>query len=126
VQKHPSNKPMSPSFSNDQYRHHDFSSHIFDSSERSKSEISVTDSQQRFKIESGRRRPSLDSASRHRTPQTPFTSAATTSFIDTDGIEEESKCQSLFSLKKQLSYRKTEMFSESKFVIFYEKIFKDS
>ncbi len=72
---------MSPSSSN----------HTFDSSERSRSEISIMDNQQQFKTQIRPRRPSLDSATRYRTPQTPLPST-TTSFIDTDDIEEESKC----------------------------------
>jgi len=56
-------------------------------------------SQQRFEVETYPRGPSLDSASSHRTPQIPLTST-TTSFVNTDDIEEESKCSSLFCIKK--------------------------
>jgi hypothetical protein len=60
-------------------------------------------SQQRFEVETHPRRPSLDSASSHRTPQIPVTST-TTSFINTDDIEEESKCSSLFYIKKRKQF----------------------
>jgi hypothetical protein len=56
-------------------------------------------------------RPSLDSASRYRTPQTELTSTTTTSFINTDDIEEESKCSSLCRINQKLSYHNVEIFS---------------
>jgi hypothetical protein len=101
---------MSPSFSIDHYHH--FLGHTFDSLERSKSETSVSNDQQRFEIGNRPRRPSLDSASRHRTPQVPLTST-TISFIDTDDIEEESKCHAFFYMKKMLSYHNVEMLSRA-------------
>jgi hypothetical protein len=67
---------MSPSSSSDH-----FPSHTIDSSEQTKSEMSVIVSQQRSETETHPQRPSLDNASRHRT----------TSFDNTDDIEEESK-----------------------------------
>jgi len=94
---------MSPSFAIDHYHH--FLGHTFDSSERSKSETSVSNDQQRFEIGNRPRRPSLDSATRHRTPRVLSTSASI-SFIDTDDIEEESKCH-------ELSYHNVEMFSRA-------------
>lgn len=86
---------MSLSFFNDHF--HYFSGPTYDSSERSKSEISVNNVQQRFDIGILQRRPSLDSTSRHRTPQIQLTSTAI-SFIDTDDIEEDSKYHTLFCL----------------------------
>jgi hypothetical protein len=86
---------MSPSSSNDHFHH------TYDSSELSKDEISVMDNQQR---------PSLDSASRYQTPQTQLTST-TTSFFNTDDIEEESKCSSLCYINRKLSYHNVEIFS---------------
>ena len=89
---------MIPSFSNDYYHH--FSDHTFDSSERSKSEMSVSNSQQRFEIGTHPRHPSLDSASRHRTPQISLTPTTIPS-IDTDDIEEESNVMHCFVRRKR-------------------------
>ena len=82
---------MSPSSSNEQFHPYDSSNHTFDSSERSKSEISIMDNQQQFRAQIRPRRPSLDSATRLHTAQT-LLPPTTTSFTNTDDIEEESKC----------------------------------
>jgi hypothetical protein len=48
-------------------------------------------SQKQLGTETRPRHPSVDSISRHRTPQTQLTSTSI-SFINTDDTEEESKC----------------------------------
>ncbi len=74
------NKSLSPSSSSDHF-HHQFSNHIIDSSERTKSDTSIKDNQPH---------PSLDNMSRHRTSQTLLPSK-TISFVHTNNIEQESK-----------------------------------